>query len=210
MSENIARVPAISEKEYHGHFESMLVMLEGLLDCKSLKYRIKKSYALPENLKNSVDIALSRHIKENIPLFADVFSQYVMIAEESGHDVDVELKVVLSEGSFDIRECMIYTNREAKDFIVELADIWIGHIVSSRGGESHKAIYSFYKDEEKKYGKFVDKLIERCSIEVLKEIVPHKRYVITIRLPALSFIEIEVHKWIKQEGNLNFFPDLKP
>lgn len=206
MREDISQASTVSEKEYHGHLKSMMVMLDGLLESESLKYRIKKTTALPDNLKNSVEIALSRHIKENFPLFADVFSQYVIIAEDSGNYVDIELKVVLSDSSYDLRECRVHINRDAHDFVWDLAYIWIGDIIRSRGGEAHKALYSFYRDEEEKYGKFLEKLINRCSIEILKEIVPYKRYFITIRLPALSFVDIDIHKWKKQEEGLGFLP----
>lgn len=204
MGENIARASVVSEKEYHSHFKSMIFMLNGLLESELLKRKLKKTSALPDNLKNSVDIALTRHIKENLPIFSDVFSQYVMIAEDSGNHVDIEINVVLSGSSYDIRKCLVHINRESHDFIWELADLWIGAIIRSWGGEAHKALYSFYKDEEKKYGKYVEKIIERFSIEVLKEIVPYKRYVITIRLPAISFADIEIHKPKKDEENLDF------
>lgn len=198
MADNVAHTPVVSEKDYHSHLKSMLVMLGGLLESESLRYRIKRTTALPDNLKNSVDIALSRHIKENLPLFTDVFAQYVMIAEDSGNSVDIKLKIVLSDSTYDIRECLVHINRKEHEFVWELAYLWISEIIRSRGDEAHKALYSFYRDEEKKYEKYFEKLMGRCSIEVLKEIVPHKRYVINIRLPAQSFIGIDIQKLKKQ------------
>jgi hypothetical protein len=183
----------IHEREYLNRYESLRVTLERMASQTSLRERIRKEPAIPEQIQDVAVRALSADIEQHRHLFKDLLLNLISVAMQGDYPVDIEVAVTLpDQGRPDVQECLLWTEGKAHEIPLSIGEAFIRHAVRAGHGTPMRAVLEFYKAEETKFDRIFSGALERCSLRIMEEIYPAKTYHLRIRLPAQVLVEYNI------------------
>jgi len=193
LAGEIALNPHIHEREYLNRYESLRETLERIASRNELRERIRKEPAIPEQIQELAIRALSTDIEQQRHLLTDLLLNLISIAMQGNYRVDIEVSVTLPDaGRPDVKECLLWTEGEAREIPLSIGEAFIRHAVRAGHGTPMRAVLEFYKLEETKFDRMFSGALDRCSLRIMEEIYPTRTYHLRIRLPAQVLVEYNI------------------
>ena len=155
--------------------------------------RIRKETVIPEHARDLAIGALSTELQDNKKIFFDYLLNFISISMQVLHNADIEMEFTIIGGErVEMDSNRLIIDRDTLDIPIEIGARFADIILESKGPKKLEAILSFYREEESRYDKLFEGILNRCSLQIMDELYPRRRAHIRLRLPAQSLIEYRV------------------
>ncbi|MCX6698936.1 MAG: hypothetical protein NTV68_03255 [Methanomicrobiales archaeon] len=181
------------DDEFWKRFSGVREMLALMKERAELIRRVRGETVIPEHARDLAIKALSTELQDNKRIFFDYLLNFISAGMQVLHRVDIEMEFSIIEGGrIEMDNVRLIVDKEILEVPVEIGARFIGIILESKGPKKLDVVLSFYREEEARYDKIFDGIMDRCSLQIMDELYPRRRAHIRLKLPAQSLIEYRV------------------
>lgn len=182
-----------TDDEFWRRYSGIREMLVHMEERAELLRRIRGENVIPEQARDLAIGALLTELQDNKKIFFDYLLNFISASMQVLHGADIEMEFTIIEGGrIEMDNTRLLVEGESLEIPIEIGARFTSIILDNAGPKKFEAILSFFRDEELRYDKLFDGIVNRCSLQIMEELYPRRCGHIRLKLPAQSLIEYRV------------------
>jgi len=189
MDHEISLHPSVHEVEFWKRYRALLRMMAHLESREQMIRALQEETAIPEKTRDDAIGHLKAEHAQNIGAFHDFLVNFSSLALQGLHRVDIRIEISFREdGAPRCHRCTIHVDGRSRDLLVEEGQRLLATLpLTSDDPHPEQSLIRFYEGQEQNFDRNSRGELDRCSLEITKEIYPGSGFSAKIRLPAQVF-----------------------
>ncbi len=190
MNREIALHPSVHEVEFWKRYRALLRMMAHLESREQMIRAMQEETAIPEKTRDDAIGHLKAEHAQNIGAFHDFLVNFSSLALQGLHRVDICLEISFREdGVLRCHRCTLHVDERSRDLLIEEGQRLLAALPrTSDDPHPEQSLVRFYVGQEQNFDRNSRGELDRCSLEIRKEIYPGSGFSSKIRLPAQVFL----------------------
>ena len=191
MNREISLHSSVHEVEFWKRYRALLRMMAHLESREQMIRALQEETAIPEKTRDDAIGHLQAEHAQNIGAFHDFLVNFSSLALQGLHRVDISIEFSFWEdGILRCHRCVIHVDGRSRDLLVEEGQRLLSLLPRTiEGLHPEQSLIRFYEGLEQNFDRNSRGELDRCSLEIRKEIYPGSGFSSKIRLPAQVFLE---------------------
>lgn len=184
---------SVHEVEFWKRYHILCRMLMNLEERGHLVRAIRGEGCIPEKTRDEVIGALKAEYTQNTAVFHDFLVNFISMSHQGLHHVDISLEFSFrGEGPVLCQKIFLHVDQHVKELPQEECQ----HILSLLSwileeSQPDKALIRVYERYQERFDRDLGDGLNRCRLEIRREVYPGSMFHMKLRLPAEVFIEEE-------------------
>lgn len=191
MNREISLHSSVHEVEFWKRYRALLRMMAHLESREQMIRALQEETAIPEKTRDDAIGHLKAEHAQNIGAFHDFLVNFSSLALQGLHRVDISIEFSFWEdGILRCHRCTIHVDGRSRELLVEEGQRLLLLLPRTiEGLHPEQSLIRFYEGVEQNFDRNSRGELDRCSLEIRKEIYPGSGFSSKIRLPAQVFLE---------------------
>lgn len=191
MNREISLHSSVHEVEFWKRYRALLRMMAHLESREQMIRALQEETAIPEKTRDDAIGHLKAEHAQNIGAFHDFLVNFSSLALQGLHRVDISIEFSFREdGILRCHRCTIHVDGRSRELLVEEGQRLLLLLQRTiEGLHPEQSLIRFYEGVEQNFDRNSRGELDRCSLEIRKEIYPGSGFSSKIRLPAQVFLE---------------------
>lgn len=193
MDPDIIVHSSVHEVEFWKRYHILCRMLMNLEEQEHLVRAIRGEGSIPEKTRDEVIGSLKAEHTQNTGVFHDFLVNFISMSLQGLHHVDVSLEFSFrGEGPILCQKIVLHVDQYIKELPQEECQRILSHLSwILEESQPDIALIRVYERYQERFDRELGEGLNRCRLEIRREVYPGSTFHVKLRLPAEVFTEEE-------------------
>ncbi|MGV8128585.1 MAG: hypothetical protein ACP5NN_01650 [Methanolinea sp.] len=193
MNPDIIVHSSVHEVEFWKRYHILCRMLTDLGEQEHLVRAIRIEGSIPEKTRDEVIAVLRAEHTQNMGVFHDFLVNFISMSLQGLHHVDISLEFSFrTEGPILCQKIFLHVDQHRKELPQEECQRIISQLSwILEESQPDKALIRVYERYQERFDRDLGDGLNRCRLEIRREVYPGSTFHMNLRLPAEVFMEEE-------------------